>query len=71
MDTVKAVLQIRPADLLLPCKKCSHSPGRVIIYGHPHTPLTFSYRISCPKCSYCTKEKETINEAIAAWNQRG
>ena len=70
MYTAKAALQISPANLLLPCKKCNHSPGRIITYGHL-TPRIFTYRISCPKCGYCTKEKETVDEAIVAWNQRG
>lgn len=55
---------------LLPCKKCGHIYGRLIIYGHADkSPDT--YRISCPKCGYCTKEKKVITNAYAAWNQRG
>lgn len=54
---------------LLPCKKCRHYPGRKIRYGHFGTTKD-TYRISCPACSYCTKEKNTLKEAIDAWNFR-
>lgn len=54
---------------LLPCKKCNHR-GRVIRYGHCGS-TNITYRISCPNCSYCTKEKDTEIEARFAWNFRG
>ena len=54
---------------LLPCKKCGHQPGRKIRYGH-FSSNKETYRISCPACGYCTKEKDTFEEAIAAWNYR-
>lgn len=51
------------------CKKCGWNRPRLIVYGHFNTPEN-TYRITCPKCSYCTKEKQTKEEAINAWNQR-
>ena len=39
------------------CKKCGYDRGRIIPYGHFQSNQT-TYRISCPKCSYCTREKE-------------
>lgn len=54
---------------LMPCKKCGYNHGRIIPYGHFQGNQT-TYRISCPRCSYCTKEKETMKEAIESWNQR-
>ena len=51
------------------CKKCGWNRPRLIVYGHFNTPEN-TYRITCPKCSYCTKEKQTKEEAITAWNQR-
>ena len=54
---------------LKPCKKCGWEHPRRIRYGnfkgHPDT-----YRITCPNCSYCTKEKLSMSEAIEAWNRR-
>ncbi len=54
---------------LKPCKKCNWERPRQIRYGHlqgrPDT-----YRITCPNCSYCTKEKTALSEAIEAWNRR-
>lgn len=47
-----------------PCKKCGYEYGRTIHYYGD------TYRISCPSCSYSTKEKQTLDEAIIAWNQR-
>jgi hypothetical protein len=54
---------------LMPCKKCSYSRGRIIPYGHFQSD-EITYRIACPRCSYCTKEKNTKDMAIEAWNQR-
>lgn len=54
---------------LMPCKKCGYSHGRIITYGHFQN-NDDTYRISCPRCSYCTKEKATVEEAIEAWNRR-
>lgn len=54
---------------LMPCKKCGYDTGRIIPYGHFQSNQT-TYRISCPKCGYCTKEKETVEEATEAWNKR-
>lgn len=54
---------------LLPCKKCGYAPGRRITYGHFFGRKS-TYRISCPSCSYCTKEKQTKQEAEEAWNRR-
>lgn len=54
---------------LMPCKKCGYNRGRRIPYGHFQSDA-ITYRISCPKCGYCTKEKETLEEAIKAWNRR-
>ena len=51
------------------CKKCGWNRPRLIVYGHVYTPEN-TYRITCPRCSYCTKEKQTKEEAINAWNQR-
>ena len=56
---------------ILPCKKCGNSFGRLIMYGYYNNPSLTTYRISCPKCGYCTKEKETRYDAWMAWNQRG
>jgi len=53
----------------LPCKKCGDGKGRVQIYAHfgeEHK----TYRVTCPMCSYSTKEKSTLDEAEKAWNQR-
>ena len=54
---------------LKPCKKCNWERPRKIRYGHlqgrPDT-----YRITCTNCSYCTKEKSSMSEAIEAWNCR-
>ena len=55
---------------LLPCKKCGHPYGRLIVYGHIDG-RPYTYRITCPNCSYCTKEKEYQYQAYGAWNQRG
>ena len=54
---------------LKPCKKCGHLHGRRINYGHAFS-NKITYRITCPQCSYCTKEKDTLQEAIDAWNYR-
>lgn len=51
------------------CKKCGYPYGRRINYGHAFNNKT-TYRITCPRCSYCTKEKDTIQEAVDAWNYR-
>jgi hypothetical protein len=56
-------------NFLMPCKKCGYNNGRIVPYGHFQSNQT-TYRISCPKCSYCTKEKETVEEAAEAWNRR-
>ena len=48
----------------LPCKKCGAGFLR-ILYS-----VGGRVAISCPKCSYCTKYKQTKEEAIDAWNQR-
>lgn len=55
---------------MLSCKKCNHR-GRIIRYGHFNEPNKTTYRISCPNCSYSTKEKNTKQEALFAWNFRG
>lgn len=47
---------------LKPCR-CGCTTPRIISYG-----FTDTWRISCPKCSYCTKEKLTKTEAVKAWN---
>ena len=47
------------------CKKCGWNRPRLIVYGHFNTPKD-TYRITCPRCSYCTKEKQTKEEAINA-----
>ena len=49
---------------LKPCR-CGYTTPRIISYGFKNT-----WRISCPKCSYCTKEKLTKAEAVEAWNRR-
>lgn len=60
----------------LPCKKCGKTNGRVIRYASDHPVIALAqrkkstYRISCPNCGYATKEKQTIEEADHAWNQR-
>lgn len=54
---------------LKPCKKCGYPHGRCINYGHFGNNKT-TYRISCPSCGYCTKEKDKIQEAVDAWNNR-
>lgn len=54
---------------LMPCKKCGYNHSRIIPYGHFQS-NQITYRISCPKCSYCTKEKATVEEAAEAWNRR-
>ena len=54
---------------LKPCKKCGYVHGRRIDYGYAFSNKT-TYRITCPKCSYCTKEKNSLQEAIDAWNCR-
>ena len=51
------------------CKKCGWNRPRLIVYGHFNSTAD-TYRITCPRCSYCTKEKQTKEEAINAWNQR-
>lgn len=51
------------------CKKCGWNKPRLIVYGHFNS-VKDTYRISCPICSYCTKEKQTREEAINAWNKR-
>lgn len=56
-------------SVLMPCKRYGYNHGRIIPYGHFQSDK-ITYRISCPKCSYCTKEKKTREEAIEAWNQR-
>lgn len=57
-------------DSLLPCKRCGRNfTHRLIIYSH----LSFNnktYRLSCINCGYCTKEKNTEEEARKAWDQR-
>lgn len=53
---------------LAPCKKCGYEFPRFITYGHPF-PNPGTYRISCPKCSYCTHEKKTKFEAKDAWER--
>lgn len=53
---------------LAPCKKCGYNLPMVIIYGHTF-PNPDTYRISCPNCSYCTREKKTELEAEEAWNK--
>lgn len=55
---------------LKPCKKCGYTRGRLIPYGHFQS-SQITYRVSCPKCSYCTKEKKSREEAVEAWNRRG
>ena len=56
-------------DVLKPCKKCGWERPRKIRYWHLQgRPAT--YRITCPNCSYCTKEKSSMSEAIEAWNRR-
>ena len=54
---------------LKPCKKCGWEHPREIRYGHlqgrPDT-----YRTTCPNCSYCTKEKLSMSEAVEAWHRR-
>lgn len=52
-------------DELESCKKCGYTTPRIISYGFKNI-----WRISCPKCSYCTKEKLTKIEAVEAWNRR-
>lgn len=54
---------------LKPCKRCGYDHGSIIPYGHFQSNQT-TYRISCPRCSYCTKEKETVEDAAEAWNRR-
>ncbi len=55
---------------LKPCKKCGYLHGRRInYYGHAFSNKK-TYRITCPQCSYCTKEKDSLQEAIDAWNYR-
>lgn len=56
-------------DKLKSCKKCGYLRGRRINYGHFNSRKT-TYRVSCPSCSYCTKEKGTWEEAVEAWNRR-
>ena len=54
---------------LKPCKKCKWEHPREIRYGHLQGRQD-TYRITCPNCSYCTKEKSSMSEAIEAWNRR-
>lgn len=49
------------------CKKCGYDKARIIRYGH-FDGRSITYRISCPQCGYCTKEKDTLKEAEDAWN---
>ena len=56
-------------ERILNCKKCGWEHFRVTPYGHLDHNIT-TYRVSCPRCGYCTKEKDTREEAIGAWNQR-
>ena len=50
-------------DQLLPCKKCGDNNGYTVHYEN-------GVRIVCPKCGYCTREKDHIKNAIDAWNMR-
>ena len=55
---------------LKPCKKCNWERPWQIRYGHLLQGRPDTYRITCPNCSYCTKEKTALSEAIEAWNRR-
>ena len=46
------------------CKKCGDSYGRSIRYYND------KWRITCPKCSYCTNLKDSYEQAEEAWNDR-
>ena len=48
----------------LNCKRCHGDRHRLIRYAHG------GFRISCPLCGYCTKMKNTIDDAVIAWNER-
>lgn len=50
-----------------PCKKCGYTNHRKIRYGH-FEGESDTFRITCPNCSYQTKEKPTLDEARDAWN---
>lgn len=56
-------------EQLKPCKRCGDPRGRWIPYGHFQS-NQITYRISCPMCSYCTKEKKSRADAVEAWNRR-
>lgn len=63
-------MRVKLMDIeLKSCKKCGYPHGRCINYGHAFS-NKITYRISCPQCSYCTKEKDTLQEAVDAWNYR-
>ena len=41
------------------CKKCGWSHYRIIPYGHFDS-NRITYRIACPRCSYCTNAAEVV-----------
>ena len=62
-------MDIKKQDKVInPCKRCGYDRPRLITYGHIDA-NRYTYRITCPNCSYCTKEKDTAEQAINAWNR--
>lgn len=51
-----------------PCKRCSSFRHRIIPYRNTNGFERITYRITCPNCGYATKEKDTLEEAVYAWN---
>lgn len=49
---------------LAPCKKCGATPGRIVLYSWAKC------RCTCPNCGYATKLKDSMDDAIFAWNQQ-
>lgn len=62
-------MDIKKQDKVInPCKRCGYDRPRRITYGHIDVNRR-AYRITCPNCSYCTKEKGTVEQAVDAWNR--
>lgn len=61
---IEVNLPFHEKELILPCKKCGKDRGSAVRYSDN------AWRMICFGCGYCTKEKETREDAIYAWNQR-